>query len=131
MSFDQEKGTFTIRNHVFQFKSVVTAKQFAPIKALREKHDSIERSDEIKNITEKQGNEMEKEWFESIILTGLENETLDSVEEKLSPGEIRALVAATYNFLWTFGSISEAQRSSTILKAIQSNGAKSSKSTQT
>lgn len=119
MSFNQENGTFTIRDQVFKFKDLVTAKQFAPIQALREKYDEIERSDDIKNISEKEGNRMQKEWYTAVISTGLDGETLDSVEEKLSPGEIRALVAATYNFLWTFGSTSEAKRSLTILKAIQ------------
>ena len=117
MSFDAEKGTYTIREHVFHFKDLVTAKEFEVLKELRVKHDDIERSDKFKEISEREGNNMEKEWFETVINVGLKDQTLDTIKSILSPGEIRKLVAVTYNFLWTFGSTSEARLSVTTSKA--------------
>lgn len=126
-----DEGKVQFREHVFYFKDVVTSSEFQVVKNLREKHDSIERSDKFEKLTEKESNQITDEWYSTVINVGLKNETLESVRKKLSEGEIRSLVTLTYNFLWMFGSISEAKRYYDTLVKIQKHEEKSSESTPT
>lgn len=105
-----QEGIIEIGGINFKLKDRVTSRQFEPLKKLREKHDSLERSGEVDKLGEEQVNKLTDEWYSGVISIGLENETLDSVRNKLSEGEIRTLVTLTYNFLWTYGSIDEAKR---------------------
>lgn len=106
-----QEGIIELAGTVFKLKERVTSNQFTPLKKMREEHDNLERSGEVANLSEEDVNKRTDEWFEAVIKTGLQdNWTLAKVRDILTEGEIRTLVALTYNFLWIHGSISEAKR---------------------
>lgn len=124
---DFENNSIIVREHVLKLKDLVTAKEMKPIQILREKNNELETNGDLVGMSEKEVNSIEREWFDAVIRASIVNETLDSLESKLSLGEIREVSANAYVFLWRFGSKAEAKRYSDILTEMQKNKEKSSK----
>ena len=120
MEVDFEKGKILVRDDLeFEFKELVTRKQMSKIRELREKHNKFE-SKGVDNLTPAQIDEIEDEWFKTVLPLGLKNfdeETLD----KLTEGEIRELTASVYVFLTKFGSTALAKQFVSATKEIQKN----------
>ena len=120
MEVDFEKGKILVRDDLeFEFKELVTRKQMGKIRELREKHNKFEAKG-VDNLTPAQIDEIEDEWFKTVLPLGLKNfdeETLD----KLTEGEIRELTASVYVFLTKFGSTALAKQFVSATKEIQKN----------
>ena len=115
MEVDFEKGKILVRDDLeFEFKELVTRKQMGKIRELREKHNKFEAKG-VDNLTPAQIDEIEDEWFKTVLPLGLKNfdeETLD----KLTEGEIRELTASVYIFLTKFGSTALAKQFVSVTK---------------
>ena len=116
-----EEGVIKVRDYTFSFNDVVTGKQFRELEILTVKHDNLEK-DGLDKLSREEEIKIEREWQEAVIRVGIKNETLESLTDKLSNGEIRDLVAQTYIFLERFGSISEGKQFALLLKGIKENG---------
>ena len=116
-----EEGIIKVREYTFSFNDVVTGKQFRELEKLTVKHDNLEK-DGLDKLSREEEIKIEREWQEAVIRVGIKNETLESLTDKLSNGEIRDLVAQTYIFLERFGSISEGKQFALLLKGIKENG---------
>lgn len=118
MEVDFETGKINVRpDLVYEFKELVTRKEMKDIKKLRDKHAKLEQ-DGIEKLSAEQVEEIEDEWFNSVLPLGLKDfnkEDLDTMSE----GEIRELTASVYIFLTKFGSTALAKQFVTATKEIQ------------
>ena len=118
MEVDFEKGKILVRDDLeFEFKELVTRKQMGKIRELREKHNKFEAKG-VDNLTPAQIDEIEDEWFKTVLPLGLKNFDEDTLD-KLTEGEIRELTASVYIFLTKFGSTALAKQFVTVTKEIQ------------
>ena len=118
MEVDFEKGKILVRDDLeFEFKELVTRKQMSKIRELREKHNKFEAKG-VDNLTPAQIDEIEDEWFKTVLPLGLKNFDEDTLD-KLTEGEIRELTASVYIFLTKFGSTALAKQFVTATKEIQ------------
>ena len=118
MEVDFEKGKILVRDDLeFEFKELVTRKQMGKIRELREKHNKFEAKG-VDNLTPAQIDEIEDEWFKTVLPLGLKNFDEDTLD-KLTEGEIRELTASVYVFLTKFGSTALAKQFVTATKEIQ------------
>lgn len=127
VTVDYGNGTITIRDIILKFRSVVTAKEIRPVMEMKEKNSEMETSGDINNLSEAQINEIENKWFATVIPCAIQDETLDSLESKLSLGEIREVCANAYIFLWRFGTTAEAKQYNDILTEMRKKNEKLSK----
>ena len=103
MEIDLENGLIKVRDDLeFKFKELVTRKEMAAIRKLREKHSKVEEEG-IENLSPSEEEKLEDEWFKTVLPLGLQNFTLETMDS-LTEGEIRELTASTYIFLTRFGS---------------------------
>jgi len=116
-----DEGCIKVRDKKFYFADLVTAKQFRTLEELNVKFDKIEK-DGLDNMSKEDELKLEREWQENVLKLGIKDETLESLSDKLSKGEIRDLVAQTYVFLERFGSIEEAKQYASLLKEIKKKG---------
>lgn len=118
MEVDFETGKINVRpDLIYEFKELVTRKEMKDIKKLRDKHAKLEQ-DGIEKLSAEQVEEIEDEWFNSVLPLGLKDfnkEDLDTMSE----GEIRELTASVYIFLTKFGSTALAKQFVTATKEIQ------------
>ena len=120
MEVDFEKGKILVRDDLeFEFKELVTRKQMGKIRELREKHNKFEAKG-VDNLTPAQIDEIEDEWFKTVLPLGLKNFDEDTLD-KLTEGEIRELTASVYVFLTKFGSTALAKQYVSVSKEIQKN----------
>ncbi len=120
MEVDFEKGKILVRDDLeFEFKELVTRKQMGKIRELREKHNKFEAKG-VDNLTPAQIDEIEDEWFKTVLPLGLKNFDEDTLD-KLTEGEIRELTASVYVFLTKFGSTALAKQFVSATKEIQKN----------
>ena len=118
MEVDFEKGKILVRDDLeFEFKELVTRKQMSKIRELREKHNKFE-AEGVDNLTPAQIDEIEDEWFKTVLPLGLKNFDEDTLD-KLTEGEIRELTASVYIFLTKFGSTALAKQFVSASKEIQ------------
>ena len=118
MEVDFEKGKVIIRDDLeFDFKEIVTRKQMAKIRDLREQHNKLEQKG-IDKLTPSQVDDIEDEWFKTVLPLGLKNFDEDTLD-KLTEGEIRELTASVYVFLTKFGSTALAKQFVSASKEIQ------------
>ena len=118
MEVDFEKGKILVRDDLeFEFKELVTRKQMSKIRELREKHNKFEAKG-VDNLTPAQIDEIEDEWFKTVLPLGLKNFDEDTLD-KLTEGEIRELTASVYIFLTKFGSTALAKLFVSAAKEIQ------------
>ena len=103
MEVDLENGVIKVRDDLeFKFKEIVTRKEMAAIRKLREKHGKLEEGG-LENLSMKEEEELEDEWFKTVLPLGLEDFTLETMDS-LTEGEIREMTASVYIFLTKFGS---------------------------
>ena len=120
MEVDFEKGKILVRDDLeFEFKELVTRKQMGKIRELREKHNKFEAKG-VDNLTPAQIDEIEDQWFKTVLPLGLKNFDEDTLD-KLTEGEIRELTASVYVFLTKFGSTALAKQFVSATKEIQKN----------
>ena len=120
MEVDFEKGKILVRDDLeFEFKELVTRKQMGKIRELREKHNKFEAKG-VDNLTPAQIDEIEDEWFKTVLPLGLKTFDEDTLD-KLTEGEIRELTASVYVFLTKFGSTALAKQFVSATKEIQKN----------
>ena len=118
MEVDFEKGKILVRDDLeFEFKELVTRKQMSKIRELREKQNKFEAKG-VDNLTPAQIDEIEDEWFKTVLPLGLKNFDEDTLD-KLTEGEIRELTASVYIFLTKFGSTALAKQFVSATKEIQ------------
>lgn len=127
VTVDYGNGTITIRDIILKFRNVVTAKEIRPVMEMKEKNSEMEASGEINSLSEAQINDIENKWFATVIPCAIQDETLDSLESKLSLGEIREVCANAYIFLWRFGTTAEAKQYNDILTEMRKKNEKLSK----
>lgn len=127
VTVDYGNGTITVRDIILKFRSVVTAKEIRPVMEMKEKNSEMETSGDINNLSEAQINDIENKWFATVIPCAIQDETLDSLESKLSLGEIREVCANAYIFLWRFGTTAEAKQYNDILTEMRKKNEKLSK----
>ena len=103
MEVDLENGLVKVRDDLeFKFKELVTRKEMAAIRKLREKHGKLEEGG-IENLSARDEEELEDEWFKTVLPLGLQDFTLETMDS-LTEGEIREVTASVFIFLTRFGS---------------------------
>ena len=118
MEVDLENGLVKVRDDLeFKFKELVTRKEMAAIRKLREKHSKVEEEG-IENLSPSEEEKLEDEWFKTVLPLGLKNFDEDTLD-KLTEGEIRELTASVYVFLTKFGSTALAKQFVSATKEIQ------------
>ena len=76
MEVDFETGKINVRpDLVYEFKELVTRKEMKAIKQLRDKHAKLE-DEGIEKLSAEQVEEIEDEWFNSVLPLGLKDFTL-------------------------------------------------------
>ena len=118
MEVDLENGLVKVRDDLeFKFKELVTRKEMAAIRKLREKHSKVEEEG-IENLSPSEEEKLEDEWFKTVLPLGLKNFDEDTLD-KLTEGEIRELTASVYVFLTKFGSTALAKQFVSASREIQ------------
>lgn len=103
MEFDLENGVIKVRDDLeFKLKELVTRKEMAAIRKLREKHAKVEEEG-IENLSPSEEEKLEDEWFKTVLPLGLQDFTIETMDS-LTEGEIREMTASVYIFLTKFGS---------------------------
>ena len=115
MELDLENGKVKIRDNLeYEFKEIVTRKELAKIKELRNKHAKFEEGG-VDNLSPET---IEEEWFETVLPLGLKDFDKEDLDQ-LTEGEIRELTASTFLFLTKFGSTALAKQFASASKEIQ------------
>ncbi len=118
MELDLENGKVKIRDNLeYEFKEIVTRKELAKIKELRNKHAKFEEGG-VDNLSPETIEKIEEEWFETVLPLGLKDFDKEDLDQ-LTEGEIRELTASTFLFLTKFGSTALAKQFASASKEIQ------------